>query len=77
MPLKVMLKELCLSTFSQNLEHYQHQEIENTWSYSEFLNKLCEPELARRFQTRIAKWTREAYLSAGKSFANLNLSDLS
>jgi len=76
MPLKVMLKELRLSTFSQNLEDYQHQAIEHTWSYSEFLSKLCEQELARRFQTRIFKWTREARLPAGKSFATLNLSDL-
>lgn len=76
MPLKVMLKELRLSTFSQNLEHYQDQANENTWSYSEFWSKLCEQELARRFQTRIFKWTREARLPVGKSFATLNLSDL-
>lgn len=76
MPLTVMLKELRLTTFSQNLESYQRQATENTWSYAEFLSKLCEQELARRFQTRITKWTREARLPAGKSFANLNLSDL-
>jgi DNA replication protein DnaC len=76
MPLKMMLKELRLTTFSQNLEDYQHQATENTWSYAEFLGKLCEQELAHRFQTRITKWTREARLPAGKSFANLNLSDL-
>lgn len=76
MPLQVMLKELRLTTFSQNLEAYQRQATEKTWSYAEFLSKLCEQELARRFQTRITKWTREARLPAGKSFANLNLSDL-
>ena len=76
MPLTVMLKELRLTTFSQNLENYQRQATENTWSYAEFLSKLCEQELSRRFQTRITKWTREARLPAGKSFANLNLSDL-
>ena len=76
MPLKIMLKELRLATFSQNLEAFQHQATENTWSYTEFLSKLCEQELARRFQTRIAKWTRESRLPAGKSFATLNLSDI-
>ncbi len=76
MPLKMMLKELRLTTFNQNLEDYQRQATESTWSYVEFLSKLCEQELARRFQTRITKWTREARLPAGKSFANLNLSDL-
>ena len=76
MPLQLMLKELRLPTFSRNLEAFQHQAIENTWSYTDFLSKLCEQELAHRFQTRITKWTREARLPAGKSFANLNLSDL-
>ena len=76
MPLNVMLKELRLATFSQNLESYQKEAIEKTWSYSEFLSKLCEQELARRFQTRISKWTREARLPAGKSFATLNFADL-
>ncbi len=76
MPLKVMLKELRLATFSQNLDSYQNQAIEKTWSYSEFLSKLCEQELARRFQTRTSKWTREARLPAGKSFATLNFADL-
>lgn len=76
MPLQMMLKELRLATFSQNLEAFQHQAMENTWSYTEFLSKLCEQELARRVQTKTAKWTREARLPAGKSFANLNLSDL-
>jgi DNA replication protein DnaC len=76
MPLTVMLKELRLTTFGQNLEDYQQQAIEHTWSYADFLSKLCEQELARRFQTRINKWTREARLPVGKSFANLTLSDL-
>lgn len=76
MPLNIMLKELRLTTFNQNLDDYQRQATENTWSYKEFLSKLCEQELARRFQTRITKWTREARLPAGKSFANLNLADL-
>jgi len=76
MSLGIMLKELRLTAFNQHLDEYQQQAIENTWSYADFLSKLCEQELARRFQTRIATWTREARLPAGKSFANLNLADL-
>ena len=76
MSIQIMLKELRLTTFSQNLEDYQRQATESTWSYSEFLSKLCEQELARRFQTRVTKWTRESRLPAGKSFANLNFADL-
>ncbi len=75
MPLELMLKELRLTAFSQHLEDYQHQAIDKTWSYSDFLSKLCEQELARRFQTRTTNWTRVARLPPGKSFANLALTD--
>lgn len=75
MSLEIMLKDLRLPAFHQHLEDYQQQAIENTWSYADFLAKLCEQELARRFQTRIANWTREAKLPAGKSFATLTLEE--
>ncbi len=52
MPLALMLKELCLTAFSQYLDDYQQQAIKNTWSYTDFLKKLCEQELAHRFQIR-------------------------
>jgi DNA replication protein DnaC len=77
MPLAMMLKELRLTAFNQHLEDYQHQAVKNTWSYTDFLKKLCEQELAHRFQTRTKNWVREAKLPAGKSFATLKLEDLS
>ena len=76
MSLEMMLKDLRLSAFRRHLESCQASAIENTWSYSDFLSKLCEHELAQRFQTRVAKWTREAKLPLGKSFSTLNLSNL-
>ncbi|MDP1557609.1 MAG: ATP-binding protein, partial [Nitrosomonas sp.] len=75
MPLEMMLKELRLTAFNQHLSDYQQQEIQNTWSYKDFLSKLCEQELARRFQIRTTQWIREAKIHAGKSFATLNLID--
>ena len=77
MPLEMMLKELRLTAFNQHLDDCQHQAVKNTWSYTDFLKKLCEQELAHRFQTRTRNWTREAKLPAGKSFATLNLENLS
>jgi len=74
-PLEMMLKELRLTAFNQHLGDYQQQAIQNTWSYKDFLAKLCEQELARRFQIRTSNWIREAKLPAGKSFATLNLFD--
>jgi DNA replication protein DnaC len=76
MPLAMMLKELRLTAFNQYLDDCQHQAIKNTWSYTDFLKKLCEQELAHRFQIRTRNWTREAKLPAGKSFATLNLENL-
>lgn len=76
MPLEMMLKELRLTAFNQHLDDYQHQAVKNTWSYTDFLKKLCEQELAHRFQTRITNWTREAKLPAGKTFSTLDLEDL-
>jgi DNA replication protein DnaC len=76
MSLDIMLKELRLTAFHQHLADIQRQAVENTWSYPDFLSRLCEQELARRFQTRVANWTREARLPAGKSFATLKLDDL-
>ena len=76
MPLAMMLKELRLTAFNQHLDNCQHQAVKNTWSYTDFLTKLCEEELAHRFQARTRSWTREAKLPAGKSFATLNLKDL-
>ena len=40
------------------------------------LSGLCEQEVFDRYQKRVQRWTREAGLPAGKSFANLNLAEL-
>ena len=47
MSLELMLKELRLTAFSQHLADYQRQASDQTWSYADFLSKLCEQELAR------------------------------
>jgi len=41
------------------------------------LSGLCEQEAADRYQKRVQKWTSEAKLPTGKSFSNLNLTELS
>ena len=71
-----MLKELRLPAFGQHYQDYQEQAIEQSWGYSQFLAKLCEQELARRYQTRIHNWTKEAKLPRGKSFATLAINEL-
>jgi DNA replication protein DnaC len=72
----MMLKELKLSAFGRHYQAYQEQAIEQSWGYSQFLAKLCEQEVARRYQTRIYNWTKEAKLPRGKSFATLAINEL-
>lgn len=74
--LPLMLKELRLPAFGQYYQNYQAQASEQAWSYSQYLAALCEQEVARRFQSRIYNWTREARRPRGKSFATLTFNDL-
>lgn len=76
MSLEFMLKSLNLAAFNQFLDEFNQQAIEQTWSYSDFLSKLCEVELARRFQTRVTNWTRDAKLPMGKTFSSLLFDEL-
>ena len=74
--LPLMLKELRLPAFEHHYEDYQAQAIEQSWGYNQYLSRLCEQEVARRFQTRIHNWTKEAKLPRGKSFATLAINEL-
>ncbi len=74
--LPLLLKELRLPAFGHYYQDYQDQAGEHNWSYSQYLSALCEQEVARRFQSRVCNWTREAKLPRGKSFATLTLNDL-
>ena len=74
--LPMMLKELGCLPLGNIIEDYQEQAIKQAWGYSQFLSKLCEQEVARRYQTRIRNWTKEAKLPRGKSFATLAINEL-
>jgi DNA replication protein DnaC len=74
--LPVMLKALRLPAFGQYYSDYQQQAIDKSWGHGQYLSKLCEQEVAQRFQTRIRNWTRDARLPRGKSFATLQINEL-
>jgi DNA replication protein DnaC len=74
--LPVMLKALRLPAFGQHYQDYQEQATEQSWGYDQYLAQLCEQEVARRYQTRIHNWTKEAKLPRGKSFATLTINEL-
>ncbi|MEI6744607.1 MAG: ATP-binding protein [Methylococcaceae bacterium] len=71
-----LLKELKLPAFVHHYKRHQAQAIENGHGHIRYLSGLCEQEVADRYQKRVQRWTREAGLPLGKSFANLNLTEL-
>lgn len=72
----VLLRELKLPTFLRHYQRHQEQAIEQGYGHIRYLSGLCEQEVADRYQKRVQRWTREADLPAGKSFANLKLAEL-
>lgn len=74
--LPVMLKELRLPAFAAHVDGYQAQAVEQSWGYNQFLSRLCEQEVARRFEARVCNWTKEAKLPRGKRFATLAINEL-
>ena len=73
----LLLKELKLPAFSRYYQRHQEQAIEKGFGHVRYLSGLCEQEAADRYQKRVQRWTREAGLPPGKSFANLMLSEIS
>ena len=75
--IELLLKALKLPTFVRYYQRHQEQADAEGYGHIRYLSGLCEQEAADRYQKRVQKWTREAKLPAGKSFANLNLTQLS
>ena len=73
----LLLKQLKLPTFIRHYQRHQEQALAKGYGHIRYLSGLCEQEAADRYQKRVQKWTREAGLPAGKSFANLNQAELS
>jgi len=74
--LPMMLKDLRLPAFGEHYEDFQAHASEQAWGYGQYLSKLCEHEIARRYEVRIRHWTKEARLPRGKSFATLAMDEL-
>ena len=74
--LPLLLKELRLPAFAHHHQALADSARAETWSYTDYLSVLCEREVADRYQRRVQKWTREAQLPAGKTFATLEPSRL-
>lgn len=73
----LLLKELKLPVFLRHYQRHQEQAIAQGHGHVRYLSGLCEQEVADRYQKRVQRWTREAGLPPGKSFANLKLEEFS
>lgn len=74
LPLTNLLKGLRLGGMEQSLSVIEQQAISETWSYRDFLARLCEQELAKRYQTRVNTWRAESELNVAKNLEALDLS---
>lgn len=74
--LSLMLKELRLPGFVDHHVEFEHRATKQAWGYGQYLGNLCEQEIARRYQSRIARWAHEARLPSGKSFETLSIDQL-
>lgn len=69
--LALLLKELKLPAFARHYQSLGDSARAETWDHADYLAALCEREVADRYQRRVQKWTREAQLPSGKTFATL------
>jgi len=69
----MMQRQLRLPAFNEHHERTAQLATEKAWGYAQYLSQLCEQEIARRYESRVRTWSREAKLPAGKSFATLEL----
>ena len=74
--LPVMLRSLRLPAFVDHHAEFAVTATDNAWGYEHYLAKLSEQEMARRYESRITKWSREAKLPPGKSFETLEMDSL-
>jgi DNA replication protein DnaC len=68
----LLLKDLKLPAFLRHYQAMQEHAVAHGWSHGRYLEALAEKEVADRYQKRVQRWTREAELPSGKSFATLN-----
>ncbi len=70
--LPVLLRQLRLSTMAQMFESYANRAKEEKWDPPRYLAALCEQELHVRYTRRIARYTNESKLPAGKTLGTFD-----
>jgi DNA replication protein DnaC len=74
--LPLMLKQLRLSSIARHWQAFLDKAERNGWDSAQYLSALCEQELADRYSRRIARYSKESHLPAGKSLARFDFSQV-
>jgi len=73
---ELLINQLNLKAIAKHYQTLSTQAVEQSWSYPQYLAKLCELEVARRYQNRVQVWTKDSKIAIDKSFATLDLLEL-
>ena len=71
--LKILLKQLRLSSFTENFEEISRQAQKERFTHEEYLYNLCQIEVADRKNRRIARLLKASRLPMDKTFATFEL----
>ena len=70
--LPIQLKNLKLSAINMNWENVAESARQQGWSYSKYLSYLCDIELQKRQESRLAYRLKEAALPRNKTLSGFN-----
>ena len=74
--LPLLLRQLRLTSMGQHWERLLEEAQNKGWNGAEYLAALCEQELADRDSRRIARYTKESRLPAGKTLATFDFTQI-
>ena len=72
--LPLLLKQLGLPTMLGQWERLAQTAQQKQWPHATYLAHLCEDESANRYQKRVARYTKDSKLPAGKTLATFDFS---
>lgn len=72
--LPILLRELRLPTMARHWESFLEKAEQERWNPARYLAALCEQEINERYSRRVARFTKESRLPAGKTLSSFDFS---
>lgn len=70
--LPILLKSLRLPHIKRQWQAFESKAAQQSWSYGQFLQALCEYEQQQRYTSRVERYLRESQLPRSKSLSNFD-----